>query len=71
MKKILLIVILFTLLIVSCNGHKNMTNEAVYWMNRCEKAEELLNLVDKYNEDFYMDVLMETDTYLQWEELAN
>ena len=70
MKRILLIMILFTLLIVSCTSHKSMTSEATYWMNRCKYAEQMLELVDKHDENFYMDVLMETDAYYNWLEYA-
>jgi hypothetical protein len=47
-----------------------MTNEATYWMNRCKYAEQMLELVDKHNENFYLDVLMETDAYYNWLEYA-
>jgi hypothetical protein len=85
MKKNLLIAILCLLLGIVCIGYKNMANRAAYhlhqekelaardssyWKSRCIAAEKLLHIVDEYDEDFYMDVLMETDIYIDWSELS-
>lgn len=85
MKKNLLLVVLLLLLGIVCIGYKNMANRAAYhlhqekelaardssyWKSRCIAAEELLDIVAEYDEDFYLDVLTETDSYIDWLELS-
>lgn len=85
MKKNLLLFVLCLLLGIVCIGYKDMANRAAYhlhqekelaardssyWKSRCLAAEELLNIVDRYDENFYMDVLMESDIYIEWETLS-
>ena len=86
MKKNLLLVVLLLLLGVVCTSYRDMANRAAYhlhqekelasrdssyWKTRCLAAEELLDIVAEYDENFYLDVLTETDSYIDWLELSD
>lgn len=62
--------IIFMLLSVSLSvmiySHHQMTERAIYWMERCDAAESVINQVEEDQKDYVLDVLCEGDAYQEW-----
>ena len=61
-----IIVVLIVALLVSVFSVNQMSNEASYWMNRCDAAEEVIDRVEADMPDYVMDVLCEGDEWNIW-----
>lgn len=70
MKKNVIIVVLSVLVIVLFASVKSMSSRASYWMNRCDAAEAVIDRMADDNEDYFLDVLMEGDEYMEWFDLG-
>ena len=68
MKKNVIIVVLSVLVIMLFASVRSMSNEASYWMNRCDAAESVIDRVESDNPDYVMDVLCEGDEWCDWME---
>lgn len=66
MKKSVIIVVLSVLVIMLFASVRKMSNEASYWMNRCDAAEEVIDRVESDRPDYVMDVLCEGDEWNIW-----
>lgn len=70
MKKNCIIVVLVVLVIMLFASVKSMSSRASYWMNRCDAAEAVIDRMADDNEDYFLDVLMEGDEYMEWYDLG-
>lgn len=70
MKKNIIIVVLAVMAIVSFISTYQMSSRASYWMNRTLAAEEVLEEMIDSNEDYFLDVVMEGDSYMEWYNLG-
>ena len=61
-----IIVVRIVALLVSVFSVNQMSNEASYWMNRCDAAEEVIDRVEADMPDYVMDVLCEGDEWNIW-----
>lgn len=68
--KNIVIAILAVASIVSFISCYQMSSRASYWMNRCDAAEEVINRMADDNEDYFLDVIMESDEYNSWYSLG-
>jgi hypothetical protein len=66
MKKNVIIVVLSVLVIMLFASVRSMSNEASYWMQRCNAAETVINRVESDNPDYVLDVLCEGDEWNIW-----
>ena len=66
MKKNCIIVVLTILVIVLFASVRSMSNEASYWMQRCDAAESVIDRVESDRPDYVMDVLCEGDEWNIW-----
>lgn len=70
MKKNCIIAVLAVLVIVLFASVRSMSNEASYWMERCDAAESVIDRMADDNEDYFLDVIMEGDEYSEWYNLG-
>lgn len=70
MKKNIIIVVLTVVAIVSFISTYQMSSRASYWMQRCDAAESVIDRMADDNEDYFLDVLMEGDEYMEWFDLG-
>lgn len=70
MKKNIIIVILAVVAIVSFISTYQMSSRASYWMNRCDAAEAVIDRWANDDEDYFLDVIMEGDEYMEWYNLG-
>ena len=70
MKKNVIIVVLSVLVIMLFASVKSMSSRASYWMQRCDAAESVINRMADDNEDYFLDVIMESDEYMEWFDLG-
>ena len=70
MKKNCIIVVLTILVIVLFASVKSMSSRASYWMNRCDAAESVIDRWANDDEDYFLDVIMEGDEYMEWYNLG-
>lgn len=68
MKKNCIIVVLSVLVIMLFASVRSMSNEASYWMQRCDAAESVIDRVESDNPDYVLDVLYEGDEWCDWME---
>ena len=68
MKKNVIIVVLTVLVIMLFASVRRMSNEASYWMQRCDAAESVISQVEEQQEDYVLDVLCEGDAWSEWME---
>lgn len=66
MKKNIIIVVLAVVAIVSFISTYQMSSRASYWMNRCDAAEAVIDRWANDDEDYFLDVIMEGDEYMEW-----
>lgn len=66
MKKNVIIVVLTILVIVLFASVRSMSSRASYWMQRCDAAESVIDRMADDNEDYFLDVIMEGDEYMEW-----
>lgn len=62
-----LLVVLVVMLFASV---RSMSERASYWMNRCDAAESVIDRMADDNEDYFLDVIMEGDEYMEWYNLG-
>ena len=70
MKKNVIIAVLTVLVIVLFISVKSMSSRASYWMNRCDAAESVIDRWANDDEDYFLDVIMEGDEYMEWYNLG-
>lgn len=70
MKKNVIIVVLSMLVIMLFASVKSMSSIASYWMQRCDAAESVIDRMADDNEDYFLDVIMESDEYMEWFDLG-
>lgn len=70
MKKNIIIVVLTVVAIVSFISSYQMSSRASYWMQRCDAAEAVIDRMTDDNEDYFLDVIMEGDEYMEWFDLG-
>lgn len=70
MKKNIIIVVLAVVAIVSFISTYQMSSRASYWMNRCDAAEAVIDRWANDDEDYFLDVIMEGDEYMEWYNLG-
>lgn len=70
MKKNIIIVVLAVVAIVSFISTYQMSSRASYWMQRCDAAEAVIDRMTDDNEDYFLDVIMESDEYMEWFDLG-
>lgn len=70
MKKNVIIVVLSVLVIMLFASVKSMSSRASYWMQRCDAAEKIIDKMADSNEDYFIDVIMEGDEYMEWYNLG-
>ena len=70
MKKNIIIVVLTVVAIVSFISTYQMSSRASYWMNRCDAAEAVIDRWANDDEDYFLDVIMEGDEYMEWFDLG-
>lgn len=70
MKKNVIIVVLSMLVIMLFASVKSMSSRASYWMQRCDAAEAVIDRMADDNEDYFLDVIMESDEYMEWFDLG-
>lgn len=70
MKKNCIIAVLAVLVIVLFASVKSMSSKASYWMQRCDAAESVIGRMADDNEEYFLDVLMEGDEYMEWFDLG-
>lgn len=70
MKKNVIIVVLSMLVIMLFASVKSMSSRASYWMQRCDAAESVIDRMADDNEDYFLDVIMESDEYMEWFDLG-
>lgn len=70
MKKNCIIAVLAVLVIVLFASVKSMSSRASYWMQRCDAAEAVIDRMADDNEDYFLDVIMESDEYMEWFDLG-
>ena len=70
MKKNIIIVVLAVVAIVSFISSYQMSSRASYWMQRCDAAESVIDRMADDNEDYFLDVIMEGDEYMEWFDLG-
>ena len=70
MKKNIIIVVLAVVAIVSFISTYQMSSRASYWMQRCDAAESVIDRMADDNEDYFLDVIMEGDEYMEWFDLG-
>lgn len=70
MKKNCIIAVLAVLVIVLFASVKSMSSRASYWMNRCDAAEAVIDRMAEDNQEYFLDVLMEGDEYMEWFDLG-
>lgn len=70
MKKNCIIAVLSVLVIVLFASVRSMSSRASYWMQRCDAAETVIDRMADDNENYFLDVLMEGDEYMEWCELC-
>lgn len=70
MKKNIIIVVLAVVAIVSFISTYQMSSRASYWMQRCDAAEAVIDRMADDNEDYFLDVIMESDEYMEWFDLG-
>lgn len=70
MKKNVIIVVLSVLVIMLFASVKSMSSRASYWMGRCDAAEAVIDRMADDNEDYFLDVIMESDEYMEWFDLG-
>lgn len=68
MRKNVIIVLLVVLVIMLFASVRSMSNEASYWMQRCDAAESVINRVESDNPDYVLDVLCKGDAWSEWME---
>lgn len=70
MKKNIIIVVLAVVAIVSFISTYQMSSRASYWMQRCDAAEKVIDRWANDDEDYFLDVIMEGDEYMEWFDLG-
>lgn len=70
MKKNVIIVVLVVLVIMLFASVRSMSSRASYWMNRCDAAEAVIDRWANDDEDYFLDVIMEGDEYMEWYNLG-
>ena len=70
MKKNCIIAVLAVLVIVLFASVKSMSSRASYWMQRCDAAEAVIDRMADDNEEYFLDILMEGDEYMEWFDLG-
>ena len=70
MKKNIIFVVLAVVAIVSFISSYQMSSRASYWMQRCDAAESVIDRMADDNEDYFLDVIMEGDEYMEWFDLG-
>lgn len=70
MKKNCIIVVLVVLVIMLFASVRSMSSRASYWMNRCDAAESVIDRWANDDEDYFLDVIMEGDEYMEWYNLG-
>lgn len=70
MKKNVIIAVLTVLVIVLFISVKSMSSRASYWMNRCDAAESVIDRWANDDEDYFLNVIMEGDEYMEWYNLG-
>lgn len=70
MKKNVIIAVLTVLVIVLFTSVKSMSSRASYWMQRCDAAESVIDRWANDDEDYFLDVIMEGDEYMEWYNLG-
>lgn len=70
MKKNCVIAALAVLVVVLFASVKSMSSRASYWMQRCDAAEDVIDRMADDNENYFLDVLMEGDEYMEWFDLG-
>lgn len=70
MKKNVIILVLAIISVISLTSVSSMSSRASYWMQRCDAAESLINKMADYDEDYFLDVIMEGDEYTTWHNLG-
>lgn len=68
--KNLVIVVLSVALVVCFFSVRSMSSRASYWMHRCDAAEAVIDRMADDNEDYFLDVIMEGDEYMEWYDLG-
>lgn len=68
--KNLVIVMLSVALVVCFFSVRSMSSRASYWMNRCDAAESVIDRWANDDEDYFLDVIMESDEYMEWFDLG-
>lgn len=66
MRKNVIIAILGIALLIAITSGRQMTDRTVYWMQRCDAAESVINRVESDNPDYVLDVLCEGDEWSDW-----
>lgn len=70
MKKNVIIVVLSVLVIMLFASVRSMSSRASYWMQRCDAAESVIDRWANDDEDYFLDVIMEGDEYMEWYDLG-
>lgn len=70
MKKNCIIAVLAVLVIVLFASVKSMSSRASYWMQRTVAAEAVIDRMADNDEDYFLDVVMESDEYMEWYNLG-
>ena len=66
MGKNFIILVLFIVLMVSLTSIESMSSGATYWMKRCDAAEAIIDRWANDDKDYFLDVIMESDEYMEW-----
>lgn len=68
--KNVIITMLTIVAIVAFISVRQMSERASYWMQRCDAAESVIDRMADNNEDYFLDVVMESDEYMEWFDLG-